>query len=75
MEYPDALNLLAAIVEQARTDKGRISLQEQHSCAVDYFHSPRRCAREFLAALDMKVNGNAPMTITELAETVLEIIE
>ena len=73
MEYPDALNLLAAIVEQARKDKGKITLQEP--CPVDYFHSPRRCAREFLTALDTKVRSDAPLTIEEAAVIVMEVIE
>jgi hypothetical protein len=75
MEYPDALNLLAAIVEQARKDKGKITLQEPTTCPVDYFHSPRRCAREFLSALDTKVRSDAPLTIEEAAVIVMEVIE
>lgn len=74
MEYPDALNLLAAIVEQARVDS-RPHIYYDSKCVIDLPHSPRKCAREFLATLDMKLNEGKPMTIEDLALTVTEVIE
>ena len=73
MEYPDALNLLAVIVNQARKD---IVSHPFDVCMIPYSHAPKRCASEFLEALDMKVNhSQRRMTIEELAFAVLEIIE
>jgi hypothetical protein len=75
MEYADAVNLLAGVVEQARKDTRNLSLSEPHVCSIDYFHSPRRCAKEFLAALDTKLATNHHrMTTIELAEAVMEVI-
>ena len=73
MEYPDALNLLAVIVKQARKD---IVSHPFDVCKIPYSHAPKRCASEFLEALDMKVNHSQHrMSIEELAFAVLEIIE
>ena len=57
MEYPDALNLLAAIVRQARKDQWSLTRQPyvDSKCMLDLPHSPRKCASSFLATLDMKV--------------------
>ena len=77
MEYPDALNLLAAIVEQARKDQWSLTRQPyvDSRCMVEYSHAPRSCARRFLDNLDARVRAGAPMTTEELAQTVLEVIE
>ena len=77
MEYPDALILLAAIVEQAKKDQWSLTRQPNvdSGCMVEYSHAPRRCARRFLDVLDAKVRAGAPMTTEELAQTVMEVIE
>ena len=73
MEYSDALNLLAAIVKQARKD---IVSHPLEVCMIVYSHAPKSCASKFLAALDMRVNHSARrMSIEELAFAVLEVIE
>ena len=73
MEYTDALNLLAAIVKQARKD---IVSHPFDVCKIPYSHAPKRCASEFLSALDMKiVHAPRRMSIEEMAFAVLEIIE
>lgn len=73
MEYPDALNLLAGIVEQARKDLIRVPI---HNCTLPYRHSPIGCANVLLSTIDEKVNHSPRrMTIEEIASTVLEVIE
>jgi hypothetical protein len=73
VEYPDALNLLAAIVMQARKDLVSHPLE---TCLIPYSHKARYCGSVFLAAVDTKVNHSARhMTTEEMAFAVLEIIE
>ena len=73
MEYLDALNLLAGIVEQARKD---LTSHLYEVCMIPYSHHPNYCAKQFLAALDMKVNDHTRLaTIEDLALDILEVIE
>jgi hypothetical protein len=69
------VNLLAGVVEQARKDATMHTVQPPTTCPIDYPHSCRRCAREFLAALDAEIQASPKMQVYELAQTVLEIIE
>jgi hypothetical protein len=68
------VNLLAGVVEQAKKDANSITVQPPKTCPIDYPHSCRRCARDFLEQLDAKIRDNPKMQVYELAETVLEII-
>ena len=74
MEYNECVTLLAKIVEQARKDARGIDLTPPHTCSQDYPHSPRKCAREFLAALDTTIDTTSRMSVSEMGETILEII-
>jgi hypothetical protein len=77
MEYQDAVNILAGVVEQAKKDATSITLGQPHTCPIGYPHSPRKCAREFLAALNDELRGE-PMkrvNVVELALQVAEVIE
>ena len=77
MEYPAMLNLLAAIVEQAKSDQlpSRYGSKCHGALDVEFPHHPRTCAYRFLVALNMKLNEGTPMSITELALVVAEVIE
>jgi hypothetical protein len=68
------INLIAAIVEQAKKDKTNLTVQPPSTCSVEFSHSCRRCARDFLTQLDNAVREYPGMRIYELAETVMEII-
>ena len=73
MEYTNALNLLAAIVRQARKD---IVSHPLDKCSVVYSHAPKNCAGKFLAALDMRATHSPRrLSIEELAFTVLEVMD
>jgi hypothetical protein len=66
------INLIAAIVEQAKRDANRAS--PPTACDVEFTHNPRRCARFFLGELDTALKDYPGMRIYELAETVMELI-
>ena len=72
MDYEGAITLLAAIAEQAKRD-----LRNGHNetCAVDYPHTSRRCARIFLAELTKRKQGySRKISPLEVAEDIVEII-
>jgi hypothetical protein len=73
MEYNECITLVAHIVEQARKDLG--SKYPLDSCPCDHIHRPRKCAREFLLALDFRLRDMPKPSASELALTVMEIIE
>lgn len=71
------LNLLAAIVEQAKSDQlpSRYGNKCHGALDVEFPHHPLRCSSQFLAVLNTKLNEGTPMTITDLALVVAEVIE